>query len=153
MTRRFARRSTALVAAAALAVAGLAPAPARADDDLKRFLAGAAGLVILYSVLQAGRGAGAAPDRHVRPHPYPPRQRPIALPARCAVEVVSRGRGRHPDTLYGARCLERSGFDTRTLPRQCRVTLRSDGGSRAAFDGQCLRLWDSRADRDRHRGW
>jgi hypothetical protein len=174
MTLRPTRLPLALVAAAALALGSLAPAPARADADLQRFLAAAAGLVILYGVLDAGRRTQAAPPpvvhtpphhghrppQHVhrpphghppyrgRPHPAPA---PIALPSRCAVEV--RGRGQPVRNLYGERCLQQAGIDLRRLPRQCLVTLRSDRGTRLAYDGACLRSASARPGHGSARLW
>lgn len=188
MTLRPTRLPLALVAAAALALGGLAPAPARADADLQRFLAAAAGLVILYGVLDAGRKAQAAPPQVHKPpqhvhrppqhvhrppqhvhrppqhvhrppqhvhrppqHVHRPHPAPVALPARCAVEV--RGRGQPVRNLYGERCLQQAGIDLRRLPRQCLVTLRSNQGTRLAYDGACLRTAAARPGHGGARLW
>lgn len=146
MTFRLTRLPLALAAAGALVLGTLAPAPARADADLQRFLAGAAGLVILYGILDANRRANAAspPARHWQPDPRhgrgqpAPHRRPLALPAQCAIEVAARGRGQPRNVLYTERCLQRQGVNTARLPQQCRVTLRTDRGTRAVYDGACL---------------
>lgn len=163
MPTQLARLPLALAAAGALVLGTLAPAPARADADLKRFLAGAAGLAILYGVLDSKRRSqdAAPPARHWQPearhgrgHP-PPHRRPLALPARCAVEVAGRGRGQARNVLYGERCLQRAGIDVSRLARQCRVTLRTDRGTRAVYDGACLqqRQAGHRAHRGRPGDW
>jgi hypothetical protein len=127
--------SLAAAAAVALAVITASATPARADDDLRRFLAGAAGLVVLYAILDNNRRAQAAPPH--RGGWNPPRHgRAAVLPARCAVDVRVRGGG--SQTFYGERCLRQAGLNTRQLPARCEVTLRNRQGQRTAFSEACL---------------
>lgn len=135
------RRLLPVVLALGVAGAGLAPTPARADPDLARFLAGAAGVAILYGLLQQSRReqAQAAPAQPSWGRPpqgqRPALHRPVALPARCAVDVGGRGRAHR---LYGAQCLARAGIALNRLPQRCAVDIRGRQGSRTAYSGACL---------------
>lgn len=142
-----------LLPALAVAVAALVPQPVRAGDDLARILAGAAGIAILYGILQSDRRdrAHAAPPvqpLHPPHHQLPPQHRPAVLPARCAVTSGGQGweqgrgqgwgRDRGGDTLYLAPCLAREGVDLRQLPQRCAVELRGPGRARSAYSANCL---------------
>ncbi len=139
LASRFIRPVAPVLAVIAVAVAGLAPAPARASDDLGRILAGAAGIAILYGILQSERRSRAhaapAPAHKHRGHAVPHR-RPAVLPARCAVEL--RGRGQRSDMLYRARCMAQAGVDLRRLPQRCAVAVRGQHRERTAYSGACL---------------
>lgn len=144
------RRLASLAVAAAIALAGVTAgaAPARADDDLARFLAGAAGLVALYAILDNNRRTAAAPPQRGSGWQQQHR-RPVVLPARCAVEVRTRGQGRQ--TFYGERCLREAGISTRSLPNRCEVTLRARQGQRTAYSEACLLRAGYRVQGDRGR--
>ncbi|WP_461473803.1 hypothetical protein, partial [Pararhodobacter sp.] len=119
------RRLTMVLAAAALALAGLAAGsrPARADtEDLLRFLAGA---VIIGAIVHA------IDDNHT-PH-YAGRW---TLPDSC-LETI-RVDWRTID-VYNARCLNRAGYSG--LPSRCRRDFRIGYGTRTGFIAECL--WDA----------
>jgi hypothetical protein len=128
------RTITSAVAAAALAVSGLAASatPARANDDLVRLLAGATAIVIIAHALRDRDDRRT--HRHVqRYQPLPP----VALPRHCAIEIRSRDHGRR--TYFGADCLRDAGIRTWRLPDRCEATLRTNRGSRTVYDADCLR--------------
>mgnify|MGYP005844907845 CR=1 FL=1 len=144
------RRFTAAVAAAAIALAGLTAtaAPARAqNNDAAKILFGITALAIIgAAIANANQPPPAAQPVHpVRPpqhghvqrppHPVQPHRphRPaptVYLPARCEIRT---GQG----SFYGARCLERSGYQG-PLPQACARDIRTDRGWRIAYDGACL---------------
>ncbi len=132
------RRLAGLSAAAAVGLAGITAgaSPARADEDLTRFLAGAAGLVAIYAILDSNRRAQPAPPQRGRGWQQQQHRPSAVLPARCAVEVRTRGQGRQ--VFYGERCLRQAGINTRRLPNRCEVTLRARQGQRSAFSEACL---------------
>lgn len=116
------RRVPALIAALALALAGLAttPGPARAsDDDLLRFLLGAAAVAVIIRSID-GQGRGRYIDRWT-------------LPDAC-LETV-RARGRTVD-VYHRGCLNRA--DYRNLPGHCQINLNTDRGRRVGYEALCL---------------
>ncbi|MBV0913638.1 hypothetical protein [Anianabacter salinae] len=118
----------------ALAMGAVAPTPAQADDNFRNFALGAAGIIVLGTILneqqrrQGNYGhVNRAPQRqHVapqRPH------RAAVLPARCI-----RGHGRNG--YVAAPCLRHSGYRVNALPNQCRVQVR---GGPNGFGLGCLR--------------
>jgi hypothetical protein len=145
----FKTRFTAAVAAAALTLAGMtvAATPARAgNDELAKILLGATAIYIIGSAIEnsnengrsrASRGSGSYYGGYDYDRDYGHRGRRHArapeVPAACAIDV----RGRHSDTVYGARCLRRSGFNYH-IPARCEVQVRGDHGRRTAYSGECL---------------
>lgn len=117
------RRLTALLAAAALALAAAltpaAPARAQDTDDLVRFLLGVAAIAVIVRAID---------DNHT-----PSFIAPRVLPDSCLESV--RVRGRTID-LYNARCLRRAGY--RNLPEDCLVSLRTSQGERWGYEVGCL---------------
>ncbi len=119
-------RLAALVAAAAVTLAGLAGSatPARASDDaLLKFLLGATAIAIIVHSASSARAQPPA-----RGH-APPR----GLPSHCR-ETLSI-HGRHV-TVYNARCLKRTGL--RNLPEHCHETVRTNHGLRSVYRARCL---------------
>ena len=153
----FKNRFTATVAAAALTLAGMtvAAAPARAgNDDLAKILLGATAIYIIGSAIennnkngrsQASRGysdnnhGNSYGNNHGNSYDNSYGQngrrhaRAPEVPASCAIDT----RGRNRDTFYGARCLQRSGFNYR-IPARCEVQVRGDHGRRTAYSGECM---------------
>ncbi len=119
-----------ILLAVAVALAGLAAstAPARASDDLVRFLLGAAALAVIV---------GAVDDRHRARH-----LGHRVLPDSC--KETARVRGRSID-IYHARCLRRAGYHS--LPQHCHVDLRTHHGRRAGYVAHCLHQAGYRAER------
>jgi hypothetical protein len=142
-------RVTATLAAAALALGGLAAttAPANASDrDLLRFLAGAATIAIIAKGVsdhnRRGQAQAAPLPEPVRPgagrpgNHRPPHVAPVRLPQDCGARYRVRGQG--VLTYYGERCLQRSGIQTAALPQSCRQQVQTNRGPRPAFQGVCL---------------
>lgn len=138
------RRLAGLVPALAMALAGMTaiPAPARADDELARLLAGAAGIVILYSLLdraQRDRPVTSHPVPHCTGYCPPPHivRPPVPrLPAHCAIQITDRQHGRN--VYYGRRCLRQAGVDIRHLPPRCEAELRTRNVRRTLYRADCL---------------
>lgn len=121
VSRRALRRMAAVLAAAALALAAVAgtAAPARASDDLVRFLFAATAVAILLRAVD---------DRH-RPVHHGGR----VLPASCLETVGLHGRA---FDLFNSACLQRAGY--RHLPAHCEVELRTVHGRRSGFEASCM---------------
>jgi len=122
-----------LIAAAALALAGLAAGsrPARADvDDLLRFLAGA---VIIGAIVNA------IDDSHT-PR-YVGRN---VLPDSCLETVRVNWR---TVQVYNARCLNRGGYYD--LPRRCERSFRINGRNRRGYVAECM--WEAGYSREGYR--
>ncbi|MCA2011731.1 hypothetical protein LCM17_09575 [Cereibacter sphaeroides] len=123
MPRFLTRRVTTMVAAGAVAVAGLSATarPAEADaDDLLRFLAGA---------IVVGAIVNAIDDNHT-PHYYSPR----VLPGSCMETIRVNGRNIQS---FNERCLNRAGYGG--LPQHCRYEFRVNyGRTRTGYIAECL---------------
>lgn len=121
--RSLPRRLTLVVAAAAIALAGLGAGtrPARADaQDILRFLAG---VIVIGAIINAI-------DDNQTPHYYGPR----VLPDSCLETIRINGRNIQS---YNARCLNRAGYSG--LPWNCRYEFRVGGGQiRAGFVAECI---------------
>ncbi len=136
------RKFTTALSALALALAGMtaAAAPARANDDVAKLLFGAATLFIIgKAISDANAQQNRPPVAQGHGRPYSPgygqggqhRPRPAVLPARCEIRI---GRGQ---SYYGERCLQREGYNGR-LPQQCATQIRTDRGTRIAYEATCL---------------
>lgn len=154
------RKLTSALAALALALAGLTaaamPARAQSNDDLVKFLFGAAALAVIAKSLSDSdkRRQAAVPVHPVRPH-YPPVQpqrphhppahahRPAHLPAACAIQAGGRGSA----VYYSERCLRGEGL--RRLPQSCARSLRTARGNQTVYDGACLQNAGYRPERHR----
>lgn len=120
--RQRSRRLTMIVAAGAVALAGLAAGsrPARADvDDLLRFLAGA---VIVGAIINA-----------VNDNDTPEYAGRWQLPGGCLETVRVNGRNIQ---VYNARCLRRAGYVD--LPDRCQRTFRVNGRNRRGYVANCM---------------
>lgn len=153
-----ARILTSTVAAAAIALSGLAASatPARAGDDLVKFLAGATALVVIGAALsdrsdrRTHRRDWRGP-RHEHRNPRGDyRGRPIVLPHHCAVEIDARNRARQ--VYYRERCLTQAGIQTWRLPRHCEATMRAHRRSETVYPAECLRREGFRVT-DKGRRW
>ncbi len=117
----------ALAGAVALAGVTATSAPARASDDLVRFLAGATALAIIVAAVDDRRRA-----RHVGHR---------VLPGACLETARVSGRSVQ---MYNARCLQSAGYHR--LPGQCQVSLRTRHGQRAGYVADCMRRNGYRAE-------
>lgn len=157
------RKFISLVLAAAVAVTGLAAAPARADEkDFARALAGIAALAIIAKALDeksdrdrarrddayrqretiprdnhVGRGYGYGHrDDRLHPRPLPDRVSRKTLPGQCLFSVNTRKGERY---VFGKRCLNHSYAHAHQLPRSCETRLRGEGKGRDVYSAGCLR--------------
>jgi hypothetical protein len=134
---------------AALALTGImsTATPAQANNDnLRRFLGGAAAIIILGSILENQRDRrtyttvaphGVAPHR-VAPHgvaPHVPHvQRSLIAPSRC----YSSFQGPHGVFRgFGAGCMQSSAYYSQ-LPSACLQRVYTHQGWRNVYDAQCL---------------
>lgn len=122
-TRKTSKRLLVLLAAGAVALAGLTAAatPARSDttDDLMRLFLGIAAVAIIVHAIDESRT-----PRYINRW---------ELPDDC-IETV-RVNFRHVE-VYNARCLERAGY--RSIPQFCQIPMRTDRGERRSYLAQCL---------------
>ena len=121
---RLRRSMTSALAAAAVAITGMtaAPTPAKADDDLIKFLLGATALAIVVQGVKSGRA-----QAHV------PQLAPNVLPAHCAEALHIRDR---TVSVYNAQCLNAA--HVRNLPAQCHEVVRTNHGNRGVYRARCL---------------
>ncbi|MCR9127859.1 MAG: hypothetical protein NXH82_17315 [Rhodobacteraceae bacterium] len=155
------RYLTAACSGLAFMLAGVAAGPAHAgNDDLARFLAGAAALAILGAAVRDSRADPVtrhAPQPHVRPlqppvrahrpHAQPaPRALPrdvarYALPANCLRSFdTHRGTVR----LFPQRCLWRNSVQVGALPQDCARSIQTRQGPRHGYAPRCLRQYGYR---------
>ncbi|SDW22175.1 hypothetical protein [Roseicitreum antarcticum] len=124
--RHFRRRVVGVISGAALIVAAVVSgaAPARAsNDDLIRFLLGAATVAVIVHSFN-DRDPDLAPGRRYGPN---------EVPGHCAETL----RVRHRDmTVYNARCLSQAGVVN--LPQRCLESVQTNRGSRDVYRGNCL---------------
>jgi hypothetical protein len=116
------RRLNLFIAASALALAGLAASttPARANEDLIRFLLGAATVGLIISAIDDNRTPSRPSGWNV-------------LPDDCRETVRF---GHRVVDYYHGRCLARAGY--RNLPNYCEVPIRTNRGTRRGYEAQCL---------------
>lgn len=146
------RKFIALIIAAGIAVTGLSAAPARADEDVAKVLAGLAMLAIIGKAISDSRDDGShvhrrahpqpappigRPGRHpVHPRPLPPQVRRYDLPAQC-LRRFEGYRGDMP--LLGRGCLRQRYAFADSLPYACQIQIRRHGQVRTGYELPCLR--------------
>lgn len=125
----------------ALAFTGVVATSSQAqadNDNLHRFLGGAAALIILGSIInnQRGNHTYAPTNRGVFVQPYAPQVYvpQLVAPSRC----YSRFNGPH-GTLrgFGAHCMQSSTYVAQ-LPSSCLERIFTYQGWRQVYDAQCL---------------
>ncbi len=117
-------RIAGLAAAVAVAVAGVVSAPTQArasDDDLIRFLLGAAAVAVIVHSFSD------------RPRDTSRRYTGNVLPDHCRETLRARGR---LVEVYNAHCLQRAGLNR--LPHHCAETVPTNRGDRRVFRERCL---------------
>ncbi|MEL0438474.1 hypothetical protein [Phycobacter sp. K97] len=137
------RKFITLVLSLSLAVTGFSAAPARADEDVLKFIAGAALLGILGAAINDARHDRRAnpsvvtPPRppHPGPRPLPPHVAKYDLPAQC---VRYFPRYSNTRTLLGQKCLRKNYQYMHSLPQSCRVTFWNGQRNRAGYKPRCL---------------
>ena len=147
--------------AVALASASTA-APARADNDLAKALAGIAALAILGKAISDARDRpdvapvpsykapirGYTPrqiNRYTTPRPLPPQVSRFDLPARCLHSYVVPGR-RNVD-LFGSACLRAHYAGFNRLPGECKAVFQTNNVRRATYKPGCLQRFGYRVAR------
>ncbi|AFO89148.1 hypothetical protein D1822_16535 [Phaeobacter inhibens] len=142
------RKFITLIVAAAVAVTGFSAAPARADEDVAKVLAGLAVLGIIGAIVKNNRDddhpqvtrphrpTHGRPNRPHRPKPLPPRVARYDLPAQCVRYFPRYSQSR---TLMGRGCLRKQyGFEHK-LPRACQVTFWNGKRNRVGYRPDCLK--------------
>ncbi len=147
------RKFIALILGLSLAVSGFSAAPARADDDVAKFIAGAVVLGLIGAAVNDAR-KDRKRDQHSYSHssrnnthtrknthnghrarPLPSSVARYDLPARCAKVVPQYSRSR---TVVSQNCLSRSYGYVNSLPSQCRLSVRDGHHHRTAYKTRCL---------------
>lgn len=143
------RKFIAFILCLSLAITGFSAAPARADEDVAKVLAGIAALAIIGKVIHDRRDDRRAapvtrqhvtrqpvytPPPAIQPRPLPPRVARYDLPGQCLREF----RGYSGRKLLGERCLQNSYRHTASLPRDCRVTFWNGRKNKTAYKSRCL---------------
>ncbi|SHJ98128.1 hypothetical protein SAMN05444000_11677 [Shimia gijangensis] len=136
------RKFIATIVAAAITVTGISAVPARADEDVIKFILGAAAIYALTQAIEdrnEPRVSTTSPyrPRTVEPRPLPRRARRLApIPARCL---------KHHETqngmvrMIGKRCVNRHYHQAHRLPETCRVSRHTYNGVRHGYKPRCLR--------------
>ena len=153
MTRKF----IATVVSAAITVAVIGNAPARADDSLARALAAIVGVAVVGAVIQnqleddrnekraSKNRSGVRPahlhhrDRVInraQQRKTPHRANRWLLPGDC-LRSFNTGYARY--RVFGKRCLEQTWGATGQLPNACKVKFRSNSKNRVGYGARCLR--------------
>lgn len=148
------RKFITFVLAASMAITGFSAVPARADEDVARFIAGLAVLGILGAAINQNRHQNTyvsrsdtdpayvhtprpqPPHVHPQPRPLPPRVTRYDLPSQCLRYFPAYRNGRN---LLGQHCLGNTYRHVSALPQQCRVTFWNGRSHKNAFRPDCLR--------------
>ncbi|WP_293574100.1 hypothetical protein [Phaeobacter sp.] len=133
------RKFIALVVAAAIAITGFSTAPAKADEDVAKVLAGLAVLGIIGAIINDADDKAhrpvTRPYHPQRPKPLPPRIARYDLPAKC---VRYFPRYSQSKTLIGRGCLRKNYGYEHKLPSACRVTFWNGKRNRTGYRPECL---------------
>jgi len=141
------RKFIAFIVATSIAITGFSAAPARADEDVAKFIAGMALLGILGAAINdARKNDRAVTQPHYYPHqphhpggqvrPLPPKLHKYNLPAQC-VQYFPHYSQTYP--LASNLCLKRHYGSTRALPAACKVRFWNGRNHRVGFKPNCLR--------------
>lgn len=153
------RTFIATILAAALAVTAIsAPAQARSNDDIVKFLAGATALVIIGKAIHDSKERKERQESRHQPRPRPDdrydhrhgrrdhdrwdrwdrwdrHDRRISMPAECRVNVRT---PRGTIAGYGYRCVQQNPRLARAIPGECVTATRANRGPRFIYSSQCL---------------
>lgn len=137
------RKFIALILATALAITGLSAAPARADGDTARLLAGIAALALIGAAIRDKQRDHPQvshnyiqPTRPLPPRPLPPQITRRDLPKQCLRSHTINGR---PHNLVGAGCLKNNYAYNRSLPYACKRGYWDGSRNRSGYEPHCLR--------------
>lgn len=145
------RKFIALILALSLAVTGFTAAPARADEDVAKFIAGVVALGLIGAAVNDARkdhkreqktyshgNRGQANNNYQYGHrarPLPRRVAKYDLPGHC-VKIVPEFS--HSRTVVSQRCLARDYGYVDSLPGQCRTQVWNGHKQRIAYKTRCL---------------
>ena len=148
------RKFIAMILALSLAVSGFSAAPARADEDVAKFLAGVVALGLIGAAVNDARkdrkrevytyshGSRSHDDgrrhrdeyRH-QPRPLPKHVAKYDLPAHCVKIVPQYSQSR---TVVSHHCLSKNYGYVNSLPGQCRLSVWNGHKQRTAYKTRCL---------------
>ncbi|MEM9575486.1 MAG: hypothetical protein AAF999_00590 [Pseudomonadota bacterium] len=153
----------ATVVAAAVVIATIGNAPARADENMTRALAAIVGAAVVGAIInhelkdrkkekkekaaKRRKKKQVAPVRdyswnddaviqRVEPRPLPARVERKLLPGNC-LRSFETGEGRA--RVFGKKCLKKHYDYNRSLPQACAVKFRTDNKKRQGYNARCLR--------------
>ncbi|WP_299349500.1 hypothetical protein [uncultured Shimia sp.] len=141
------RKFIATIVATAIAVTGIASAPARADsDDIAKLLFGAAAIYAISRAVKDDKSRVSTTSRDyppyarrpdLKPRPLPDRARRFApIPANCLkYHETNRGTVR----MIGQRCVNRNYRHAHRLPEACHFKTKTYNGKRQGYRPKCLR--------------
>lgn len=133
------RKFIAAILAASIAITSFAAAPARAasDEDIAKFLFGAAALAIIGKAINDSNRDQTTrfPDKEIIVTPRPDRRK--VLPRRC-VTRANTALGNNTRVLR-AKCLKRHYQRANRLPNSCRLPIWTQNGRKPAYLARCLR--------------
>jgi len=139
------RKFIAFVLMASLAVTGFSAAPARADEDVAKVIAGLAALAIIGAAINKNRHENnnnyvtQYPHKpthvHPKPRPLPPRVARYDLPSQCLRQIKG-DRSNHK--MLGAGCLNKRYGYANSLPSACRVKFWNGHRNKTAYRPTCL---------------
>ncbi|RLJ51932.1 hypothetical protein BCF46_2157 [Litoreibacter meonggei] len=132
MTRQF----IAALLSLSLGFSAMTTAPARADEDVVKIIAGLALLGILANAAKKNDRQVVTQNQHRPHHVKPKRQRhdKKVAPRRCLREQWTH-RGKRE--VYSARCMKNNA--RHALPRNCKRTIDTRNGVRKFYAPRCLR--------------
>lgn len=138
MTRQF----IAALLSLSLGFSAMTTAPARADEDVVKVIAGLALLGILANAVKDNKREVVTQRSHKPRHTQPtrPRQAKKVAPRRCLREQWTH---RGTREVYGARCMENNA--RHALPRNCKRTIGTRNGARKFYTPNCLRQYGWKA--------
>lgn len=135
------RKLVAAAASVALVATSFAAAPAQANSDLVKFLAGATALVIIGSALNdaSARNRVVVKPRqgHIHPHPRPrPQVITKALPKSCIYNYKTWGA---TTRMFSTGCLTKRYGHVASLPGACSKRVKTANGLSFGYGPACLR--------------
>ena len=144
--RNMHRKFIAAVLAASVAITGFSAAPARADEDVAKFIAGMVALGLIGAAINDAKDDDRKKRKVVRDHsgykhvspvrPKPHSVRRYDLPGHCLRNARLRGEHRR---VLSKNCLQRNYHYTRSLPERCEVIYERKDRYREGFRPRCLR--------------
>ena len=139
MSRKFI--SSIMIAAIAATSLSFSAAPAKANDDLAKFLVGATALVIIGKAI-SDNNRNNQPSRAYTSHRPDPQPKKVRKPRRYALTAACVRRHNTYDgkvKVFGQKCLQRHYHYADSLPRHCKVRLATTKGTKRGYSIPCLR--------------